>query len=111
MLAFARADLRRTALGDAPLESVTPRTITDRAALEVELAEVRERGWAEDHEEFAEGVCCVAASVLLDGVAAAAYTVSAPTDRFTRRHDELLAAVRRAAAAAGGSDADSPESR
>jgi IclR family acetate operon transcriptional repressor len=111
MLAFARADLRRAILAGAPLEPLTPRTITDRATLEVELAEIRERGWAEDHEEFAEGASCVAAPVLLDEVAVAAYTVSAPTDRFNRRHDELLAAVQRAATSAAGPDPDPPEAR
>jgi DNA-binding IclR family transcriptional regulator len=101
LLAFARPALRRTILGDAPLEAVTERTIVDRAALEVELAEIRERGWSDDHGEYADGVSCVAAPVVFDDVVIAAFTVSAPTGRFARRPDELREAVRCAAAAAG----------
>lgn len=102
LLAHARPELRRAVLGDRPLEAVTARTITDPARLESELAAIRERGWAEDHEEFADGVACVSAAALVDGVAVAAYTVSAPAARFAERRDELLAAVRQAAAAAAG---------
>lgn len=106
LLAFARPELRRTALGDGPLEALTERTITDRARLEKELASIRECGWAEDYEEFAAGVACVSAPAVLDGVAIAAFTVSAPVERFKRRREELLAAVQRAASAAVGQRRD-----
>jgi len=99
LLAFTHAGSRR-ALLDGPLEALTAHTIVDRARLELELAEIRERGWAEDHEEFAEGVACLSVPMLLDGVAVAAYTLSAPVARFARDHERLLAAARRAAAAA-----------
>lgn len=109
LLAFARPELRRAVLGDGSLEALTPRTITDRAALDVELASIRERGWAEDHEEFAEGLSCVAAPVLLDGVVVAAYTISAPSHRFERRQDALRTAVLNAANAAAGRYPDDEE--
>lgn len=98
LLAFARPELRRTVLGSHPLTAHTTHTIVDRAVLEAELAEIRERGWAEDREEFVEGVSCVAAPALLDGVVVASYTVAAPSARFDHRRDALLGAVRRAAA-------------
>lgn len=41
----------------------TPATLTTRAALDQELAAVRERGWAADDGEFEEFVHCVAAPV------------------------------------------------
>jgi DNA-binding IclR family transcriptional regulator len=87
-------------LGDGPLERITPHTIVDRDALERELETIRARGWSEDRDEFIEGVSCIAAPALVDGVVLAAYTVSAPTERFERRHDALLTAVQQAAAAA-----------
>lgn len=101
LLAFALPELRGVML-EAPLQALTPQTITDRATLDAELAEIRERGWAEDREEFAEGVACIAAPVLLDHVAIAAYTVSAPIGRFERCHRDLLAAVRSASHGVAG---------
>jgi len=109
LLAFARPELRRAALGAGQLARLTPATIVDRSRLEAELAAIRERGWSEDREEFAEGVACVSAPVLLDGVAVAAFTVSAPADRYERRREELRAAVQHAAAAAAGDHPDLPE--
>ncbi len=109
LLAFARSELRRAMLGDGPLERVTPNTIVDRARLESELATIREQGFAEDHEEFDEGVSCISAPLLLDGVVVAAYTVSVPTDRFQRRRDALRAAVQQAAGSAAGHHSDPPE--
>lgn len=109
LLAFARPELRRATLGEGPLEALTAHTLVDRAALEAELATIRERGWSEDREEFADGVSCISAPVLLDGVVVAAYTVSAPADRFERGREQLRTAVLRAAAAAAGDHPDSPE--
>jgi IclR family acetate operon transcriptional repressor len=100
LLAFAKPELRRAAVGREPFERRTPHTIVTQEALDVELATIRERGWAEDVEEFIEGVACVAVPALVDGVALAAYTVLAPRERYDRTRDELLAAARRAAASA-----------
>jgi DNA-binding IclR family transcriptional regulator len=47
----------------AELESYTPNTITDRAALHAELEVVRDRGWALEREQGTDGVACVAATV------------------------------------------------
>lgn len=109
LLAYARPELRRAVLGDGPLEPVTDRTIVDRAALDAELRAIRARGWSEDHEEFAPGVACVAAAALVDGVPVAAYTVSAPAERFARRRDALRDAVLQAARDAAGLHHDRPE--
>lgn len=45
------------------MEQLTEHSITTPAALESELAAVRERGFASDIEEAVEGMCCVAAPV------------------------------------------------
>jgi DNA-binding IclR family transcriptional regulator len=100
LLAFARAEQRRTYLAAQPLRACTPRTITDRATLEKELEAIRRRGFAEDREEYAQGVACVSAPALHDGVLVAAFTVSAPMHGYTRRRTALRDAVLAAAAAA-----------
>ncbi|GAB2892470.1 IclR family transcriptional regulator [Paralcaligenes sp. KSB-10] len=51
-------------LGRIKLGSFTPRTLTDRAALEAELADIRQRGLGIDREEFVLGMVAVAVPVL-----------------------------------------------
>ena len=48
------------------LQQYTPKTITDRAALEAELRSIRDKRVAFDREEFVQGFQCVA-SPILDG--------------------------------------------
>jgi IclR family acetate operon transcriptional repressor len=74
----------RSALLDAhELSPVTPNTIVDRAALEQELALVRERGYAIDDEESTVGLRCVAVPIFdRHGIPAFAISVSAPTSNL-----------------------------
>lgn len=109
LLAHATPERRRAVLGERPLAAVTAQTITDRDALEAELTAIRARGWAQDAEEFIEGVCCVSAPALRDGTLLAAFTVSVPAHHFERRRADLVAAAQRAAAAAACPDTDAPE--
>lgn len=61
----------------------TPRTVVAPGLLEAELAAVRDRGVAEEHEESAVGVACVAAPVLdADGQAVAAVSISGWVNRL-----------------------------
>ena len=98
LLAYARAGDRAAYLAAHPLEQVTPRTIVDRPALEAELASIRGRGYAEDREEYRDGVACLSAPLVMDGVVVAAYTVSAPAHGYPARRADLRAAVFEAAA-------------
>lgn len=104
LLAYARPEQREAYLATQPLRACTPRTITDRAALEQELAAIRRRGHAEDREEYAEGVACVSAPAIHDGVILAAFTISAPVHGYMKRRAALRAAVIAAAQGAGRSD-------
>lgn len=76
------------------LESRTPHTLTSRAALERDLAGVRELGYAITHGEFEEGLDAIAAPVRgHDGAVNAAIGISGPSLRITdehRRFGELL---------------------
>ena len=83
LLAYADPVTAKEAL-DAALRSYTPHTITEPAALEAELAGVRERGWASTAEEFEIGLNALAAPVY-DGTGevVAAVGVSGPSYRLT----------------------------
>ena len=100
LLAFARPELRAAYVAAHPPEPLTAATITDPAQLDTELAAIRARGYSEDRDEFVDGVSCVSAPFLADGVVVAAYTVSAPSARYERHRDELRTAVLDAAASA-----------
>jgi DNA-binding IclR family transcriptional regulator len=66
------------------LESRTSRTLTNRAALEDNLREVRRRGYAVTDEELEPGLVAVAAPVFRDGAeVVGALSVTAPASRLT----------------------------
>ena len=94
LLALAPEAWRGRYLRSNPLSRLTPRTITDPAELERELALIRRRGFASDEGEFAEGVCCLAVPVVDDDAPLAAFAVSAPADRFARNRVEILRTLR-----------------
>ena len=87
LLAFGAAQLPA-----GQLERLTPHTVVDSAALEIELAAVRARGYATTLEELEPGLVAVAAPVFDpgSGEAVAALSISGPTIRLTpTRLDEL----------------------
>lgn len=63
-LAALPAAERAALLKGLPLPRHTEHTLTDRAALEAELASTRARGWSTDREEHESGVYCFGAAVL-----------------------------------------------
>jgi IclR family acetate operon transcriptional repressor len=99
MLAAMHPRAADALLGRRALRQHTPRTITERTALQRELALTRERGWSLDSEEHAEGLCCVA-SVLWDenGEPWAAISLAGPTSRITADRVPGLGALVRATA-------------
>jgi IclR family acetate operon transcriptional repressor len=83
ILAHLDADERAALLEGHELVQVTPNTIVDRAALERELALVRERGYAIDNEESTVGLRCVAVPIFdRRGTPAFSISVSAPTSNL-----------------------------
>ena len=108
ILAFAGA-----ALPEGPLASLTEHTRTERAELERELAEIRERGWAHALGELEDGLHGVAAPVVdAHGRCRAALSVSGPSYRVPPEKLPLLAiACVEAAAAIGSQLVGSAETR
>jgi IclR family transcriptional regulator, acetate operon repressor len=79
LLAYHAAELPASRL-----EQRTARTITSRAALEGDLAQVRRRGYAVTDAELEPGLVAVAAPIYGDGArVVAALSVSGPTTRLT----------------------------
>lgn len=93
LLAYAPLELRRAYLRAHPLVPLTDKTMTDPREFEKELEITRRRGYAYDNEEFAVGLSCVGAALLIDGQLIAALSLSVPSDRFKLRRAELTSAV------------------
>lgn len=71
-------------LGAAKLEARTPTTITDRDRLREEIALTRERGYAQDAEEFMEGMIALAVPINDDqGRLLSTLSFHAPTQRLS----------------------------
>lgn len=82
-------------LPPGPLESLTPRTHTDPAALARDLAEVRERGWSVDREESVTGIVGFGVALRYDSPALDAVSCSVPVARLTPEHEARILAVLR----------------
>jgi DNA-binding IclR family transcriptional regulator len=83
MLAYLDPNVLTKLLENKVLESLTPKTITDKNELVKELATIRERGFSFDDEENNIGLTCVAAPVF-DHMGRAKYgiSISGPTARM-----------------------------
>jgi DNA-binding IclR family transcriptional regulator len=95
LLAFGPPE-RVAAVVAAGMPRRTPRTVIVPGLLEAALAEVRERGVAEEHEESSVGIACVAAPVL-DGRGTAVAAVSITGWAHQLNTARLAPAVRTAA--------------
>lgn len=89
LLACANVEQRRSYLANHPLEGRTPQTIISSAALEKELETIRQRGFAQEHEEFLEGLCCVALPVPHTN-GSLCVGLSAPRERYFEKVSEYI---------------------
>ena len=73
---------------------------TSRAALDAEIAAIRERGFALDNEEREEGLHCIGAPIFdYTGAVVAALSVSWPSFRYERGNEsDKIESVKAAAA-------------
>lgn len=94
MLAHFDPAHREAILHDHQLVAYTPNTVTDRRALDAELAAIRERGYAYDHEEYEAGARAVAAPVRdSHGEPLGAISVSGPASRLDDGRLEEIASL------------------
>lgn len=98
LLAYS-ADIDLGVYETHPMRPHTDHTITTVAALRSELAMVRDRGYAMDHEELEYGLTCIGAPILNQkGEAMAAISLSGPTSRMLSGDiEERIEAVKRIA--------------
>jgi DNA-binding IclR family transcriptional regulator len=79
------------------LPKLTPLTMIDRSQLALELAKVRNQGYALNNNENIEGVTCVAAPVLdNNGKAVAALSISGPSSRMQVSMENIIQSVKQA---------------
>ncbi|MEU8135088.1 IclR family transcriptional regulator [Streptodolium elevatio] len=89
ILAFLTEDEIDAYLGQARLEVLTERTVTNAAALRKEIGLIRKRGYAASSGERQEGAAAVAAPVLdHDGCVIAVVSLAGPQFRFRQRASE-----------------------
>jgi DNA-binding IclR family transcriptional regulator len=98
VLLAERADEAVDRLLDWPLAALTRHTVTDPGALHAELATIRERGYAVDHEENTDGIVCFAVVAPVHAPATDAISLSVPAARLDAQLEErIVAALCRAA--------------
>ena len=105
LLAYASTGQRNEYLDSHELPALTPHTIVDRGELELECSRIRTAGYAEDREEFALGLCCLAVP-LEDGRLPFVITLSAPKERFDANRERYLETMRLHVQNAGRAPAD-----
>jgi DNA-binding IclR family transcriptional regulator len=92
LLAFAHEQDRLELFTRLTLTPVTPLTIIDRDELEIQLAEVRKRGYAVSRGEQADGVASISAPVFAaSGHVMAAVSILGPS---TRMEDDTMTKLR-----------------
>jgi IclR family transcriptional regulator, acetate operon repressor len=96
LLAMVDTETREAYLAKHPLHPRTHRTITDRGQLDREFEQIRSQGFSIDHEEFHEGLQCMAVPV--EGLGGRfVLGISVPKQRFDENFDRYLAALRKVA--------------
>lgn len=93
LLAYAPPEIREAYLRTHPLVPLTERTIVSPRDFAAELDAIRERGYAYDDQEFAPGLSCVAAPILLHDHIVAALGVSVPSERFEQNKANLTSTL------------------
>lgn len=98
VLLAARDGAERDRHIPAALTPLTPHTLTDRTALDADLAATRERGYAVDNEENTLGLRCFAVALDYSDVPTDAISASIPIARLDdKRQREIVDSLRQVA--------------
>ena len=93
LIAWSAPDLLDVVIANLAFEKRMPKTVANAAALRVQLADVRRRGWALDDEEQAPNCRCIAAPIRdRDGAVVAAISAVGTLEQVDDRRVEMLAA-------------------
>lgn len=96
LLAMVEPAVREAYLAKHPLDARTSKTITDRDELMREFERIRSHGYAVDHEEFHQGLQCLAVPV--EGLGGRfVLGISVPSGRFEENFERYLQALLNAA--------------
>lgn len=93
LAAMGELELRR-ARARLRCDPKTPNTHTSWAALEADLAEIRQTGIAYDHEENSLGISAVSMAFRMPDGQLAAISIPTPTQRFATAQKSLVASLR-----------------
>lgn len=100
LLAFADPDVKERVLRDYPFEKATVHTITDRAAFEQDLAEVRNTGVGFNRQEGIMGVSAIAGPITNhNGQVIASFAISGDADFISENERQLVFDVKKTATA------------
>ena len=92
LLAMVDEVTREAYLAKHPLDARTSRTITDLDQLKTEFEQIRSQGYSIDHEEFHEGLQCLAVPV--EGLGGRfVLGISVPKQRFEANFERYLGAL------------------
>jgi DNA-binding IclR family transcriptional regulator len=90
-LTFLPIREREEILSKIELKAITPKTITDRHALELQLSEFFKLGYTFEEEENEEGLLCIAAPVFdVSKRVKAAVSVAGPKERMLIHKDQIV---------------------
>lgn len=94
ILAALRDDMGQALLTGA-LEPATPHTVTNRAELQEQIAQIRKVGIAYDREELSAGLCAIGSCISLGNGEIVAVSIPVPAARFYGQEDHLSRALSR----------------
>lgn len=91
LLADLDRDELKAIFGSSQLKSYTPKTVTSLDQLAKVCAVNKARGYADDDEEFQEGLRCAAAPIRAEGgIIVGSIGISAPISRVSRERHRIL---------------------
>jgi len=97
ILAFLAPAELESVISQRGLPKLNPMTISDATQLALELAKVRNQGYAINNNENIEGVTCIAAPILDNtGKAVAGLSISGPSSRMHGSTESLIQSVKQA---------------